>query len=137
MRMKGVRASGEELGVQGEMEVAEVATDSSAAKSFASRRGLGRMRHVEVRWLWLQAEVAIGRVKVLKSPGDVNHADVGTKYLTAGDIQSKLASASVDVEPKEAPVQVDSVGSGDYFFCGNHWAACGRGGVSDIPQVNN
>ena len=29
-------------------------TDSSAAKSFVARRGLGRMRHIEVRDLWLQ-----------------------------------------------------------------------------------
>ena len=31
-------------------------TDSSAAKSFVSRRGLGKMRHIEVRDLWLQEE---------------------------------------------------------------------------------
>ena len=92
MRMKGARACSVELGVLGEMEVADIATDSSAAKSFASRRGLGRMRHVEVRWLWLQAEVASGRVRVLKMPGEANPADVGTKYLTATDMQSKLSS---------------------------------------------
>ena len=119
------------------MEVVEVATDSSAAKSFASRRGLGRMRHVEVRWLRLQAEVASGRVKVLKLPGEVNPADVGTKYLTARDMQSKLGSVSVDVELKEGPVHVDSVGFGDCFFCGRHWAACGRGGVSDTPLLSS
>ena len=36
-------------------------TDSSAAKSLGSRRGTGRIRHFETRWLWLQAEVAEGR----------------------------------------------------------------------------
>ena len=35
-------------------------TDSSAAKSFVARRGLGRMRHIEVRDLWLQQEVLEG-----------------------------------------------------------------------------
>ncbi len=32
-------------------------TDSSAAKSFVSRTGLGRMKHLEIRDLWLQGEV--------------------------------------------------------------------------------
>ena len=44
-------------------------TDSSAAKSFVARRGLGRMRHLEVRDLWLQQEVVQGNVKVRKSRG--------------------------------------------------------------------
>ena len=37
--------------------VAEACTDSSAAKSYVSRRGLGKMRHLELRDLWLQREV--------------------------------------------------------------------------------
>ena len=47
----------------------EVGTDSSAAKSFVARRGLGKMRHIEVRNLWLQQEVAEGKVKVVKVRG--------------------------------------------------------------------
>ena len=37
-------------------------TDSSSAKSFASRRGLGKMRHMEVKMLWLQNAVKDGQV---------------------------------------------------------------------------
>ena len=29
-------------------------TDSNAAKAIASKRGLGKTRHVELRYLWLQ-----------------------------------------------------------------------------------
>ena len=32
-------------------------TDSSAAKSFASRKGLDKMRHIELKELWLQEAV--------------------------------------------------------------------------------
>eukprot|EP00972_Heterocapsa_arctica_P016340 2411341-Heterocapsa_arctica.AAC.1 len=32
-----------------------VRTDSSAAKAVYQRRGVGRMKHLEVRHLWLQA----------------------------------------------------------------------------------
>ena len=47
-------------------------TDSSAAKSFVSRRGLGRMRHIEVRNLSLKEEVKKGSVKIEKVRGDEN-----------------------------------------------------------------
>ena len=56
-------------------------TDSSAAKSFASRRGLGKMRHVEVKELWLQAAVKEGKVKLHKVDGEMNPADLLTKYM--------------------------------------------------------
>ncbi len=56
-------------------------TDSSAAKSFASRRGLGKARHVQTRSLWLQQAVAERRVLVRKVAGTANPADLLTKYL--------------------------------------------------------
>ena len=34
-----------------------VRTDSSAANGFSSQRGLGRMRHLDVKELWLQEAV--------------------------------------------------------------------------------
>ena len=35
-------------------------TDSSAAKGIASRKGLGKVRHIEVNQLWLQDKVGSG-----------------------------------------------------------------------------
>ena len=64
-RVKGIAAMAKELGIEAEVEVMDALTDSSSAKSFASRRGAGRIRHIEVRWLWLQDEVAKGRVRSL------------------------------------------------------------------------
>jgi hypothetical protein len=43
----------------------------SLAKFRASRRGDGRVRHIEVRELWLQDRVARGELKVVKVRGDV------------------------------------------------------------------
>ena len=40
--------------------------DSSVAKSIASRIGLGRVRHLEVKFLWLQAVVRDKRLEVKK-----------------------------------------------------------------------
>jgi len=69
----------------------KAATDSSAAKSFVSRRGLGKMKHIEIRDLWLQEEVLEGLVEVLKVRGTENPADLMTKYLNITDIKDRLA----------------------------------------------
>ena len=49
-----MQTAAKELGITVEDLSVEMATDSSGAKSFASRRGSGRIRHIEVKWLWLQ-----------------------------------------------------------------------------------
>ena len=54
-------------------------TDSSAAKSIAQREGVGKVRHLDTRALWLQAEVKVGRLTMLKVGTDDNLADIGTK----------------------------------------------------------
>jgi hypothetical protein len=60
-----------------------VATDSTAALGFASRRGLGRLRHVSTRYLWLQERVARREVHIEKVHTSVNRADVLTKPTAA------------------------------------------------------
>ena len=57
-RAKGLYTLAWELGFRGLSNVVHLGTDSSAAKSFVCRRGLGKMRHLEIRDLWLQKEVA-------------------------------------------------------------------------------
>lgn len=57
----------------------EVLSDSSAARGMVARTGVGRTRHIETRWPWLQEQV---RKKTLKlNPVDTMHnlADIGTK----------------------------------------------------------
>ena len=41
-------------------------TDASVAKSIASRRGAGKIRHIEVNQLWLQQRVANGDILIEK-----------------------------------------------------------------------
>ena len=55
--------------------------NSSAAKGIAPRRGLGKVKHVDVRNLWIQDVVRPGRIGIVKIPGGGNAADVLTKYL--------------------------------------------------------
>ena len=73
-------------------------TDSSAAKSFVSRTGLGRMKHLEIRDLWLQREVGLGKVLVNKVEGPRNPADLLTKYLKRWEIELRLKLMGLRVE---------------------------------------
>ena len=52
---------------------------SSGAIGVASRRGLQRLRYLDVGFLWLQAETASKNIRVSKVPGLENVADANTK----------------------------------------------------------
>ena len=96
-RAKGLVSLARELGFVGVSTTVKLGTDSSAAKSFVSRRGLGRMRHLDIRDLWLQKEVADGLVEVVKLPGVQNPADLMTKMLSWREVMDRLRMMSMDV----------------------------------------
>ena len=66
----------------------EVLSDSSAARGFAQRQGLGRMRHIQTRYMWIQERVKEGHLKVLPVRGTNNAADILTKAV-AGTLREK------------------------------------------------
>jgi hypothetical protein len=86
------RAAAEGLGIQALMRdlgwdaIVRVWVDSSAAKSIASRVGLGKVRHLEVKFLWIQEMVKGKKIQVRKIRGDSNPADNLTKPKTFRDL---------------------------------------------------
>ncbi len=84
-----IKAVAEALGVQavaadmGETLGIRVYSDSSAARAIASRTGQGKVRHMDVRHLWLQELVRRGRRSVHKVKGTENPADGMTKPKNA------------------------------------------------------
>ena len=71
-----------------------VSTDASAAKGIASRRGLGKVHHIEVHQLWVQDKVANGEIEIRKVEGKTNIADGLTKHVTAEDIRIHMHHTS-------------------------------------------
>ena len=67
-----------------------VCIDSSAAKSVANRVRLGKLRHLEVKYLWLQEVVKDRRLTVHKIPGQKNPSDVLTKPRSAAEMSPML-----------------------------------------------
>ena len=65
--------------------------DSSSAKALAERRGVGKTRHVQARFLWLQDRVFNKEMNVAKVNGKVNDPDLVTKVQPKAAIQEHLA----------------------------------------------
>jgi hypothetical protein len=87
------RDLGQELGV-------DLYCDASAGRSMAFRKGLGKVRHMDTKFLWIQDLVKTGRLSVLKIKGTRNPADVGTKYLTVAEMEEKLLSVGIELVKK-------------------------------------
>jgi hypothetical protein len=71
--------------------------DASAAQAIANRQGIGKIRHLDVKFLWLQEATKSGLLVVRKIKGSTNPADVLTKPLSFEDASAKLRV--VDVTP--------------------------------------
>ena len=83
-----LKAAAEGLGLLSMMKDLGIATrgqvfgDASAALGIIHRKGLGRTRHIDTGYLWVQETAAEKRLAFDKVLGLVNPADLLTKYLT-------------------------------------------------------
>ena len=81
------KATAETIGVMhmmkdlGRKKKGVVYADSSAALAIADRKGSGKLRHVNIRMLWIQEKEQRGEVEMRKVHGAVNPADLMTKYM--------------------------------------------------------
>ena len=73
-------------------------TDSSAANAIGNRRGLGKLRHVELKWLWVQDVVKEGRGKLKTVKGNENVADHLTKPKSKVEIEELLKKVGAEFE---------------------------------------
>lgn len=95
------KAAAELLAVQSFMNdlgwhaVLRLMVDASAAQAMAARQGIGKVRHLEVRHLWLQEVVKRGAIKVRKVQGRKNPADVLTKIMGHGEMMQKLKAVNI------------------------------------------
>jgi hypothetical protein len=78
----GIRSLMADLGLPVSVEVIQ---DSTAAKGTASRIGIGKIKHLDTGWLWIQDAVKSGLVVLRKINGKVNPADLLTKPKSAAE----------------------------------------------------
>lgn len=84
----------QDLGVKVDIEMM---TDSTAGKSIIGRTGVGKLRHLETKYLWVQQATRQGRLKTRKVKGTENPADVGTKYLSRVEMQKVLKQIGIHI----------------------------------------
>ena len=68
-----------------------IESDASAALGIVQRHGLGKLRHINVQYLWLQSKVRDKVLAVKKVLGTENPADLMTKYLDAATMEGHMA----------------------------------------------
>ena len=67
-----------------------VHSDATAAIGIARRRGLGKLRHLDVEDLWVQEQVRNKKVHLHKVLGLENPADIFTKYVDYPILQKAM-----------------------------------------------
>ena len=88
-----VKASSESMGVIsllkdfGKIMINHVYGDASAALAIIGRSGVGRVRHLDTSYLWIQEKSANDEIKYNKVCGTENIADLFTKALDWGTLQ--------------------------------------------------
>ena len=60
--------------------------DATAGIAIGSRRGLGRVKHIDTVFLWAQALVTDGRIRLGKKPTKEMIADMLTKHVDAASM---------------------------------------------------
>ena len=65
-------------------------TDSSAVMGICTRQGLGKLRHIDTQTLWVQEKVRTKQITLRKVLGDVNPADLLTKFLVGKEKLDQL-----------------------------------------------
>ena len=88
-----------------------VYADSSAALAIADRKGSGKLRHVNVRMLWLQEREQRREVELRKVHGLENPADLMTKYLNAGRMSKLMARLGQEVRSGRAAAGLEVQGA--------------------------
>ena len=78
----GVKYMSEELG---RGHSVDIFGDSSANHGIAHRSGSGKMKHLNIRQLWLQERVHLGHLKFTKVPREINLSDALTHHWSSAD----------------------------------------------------
>ena len=65
---------------------ADIMADASAALGIIGRSGLGKLRHIDTSYLWLQQENIKKKLRMNKVKGIENPADINTKGLSGDEI---------------------------------------------------
>ena len=71
-------------------------TDASACKGMLLRRGVGRVKHLSTKQLWVQGAVESYEIKILQIPRALNCADMWTHVVSRADLSKFVQQVGFD-----------------------------------------
>ena len=83
----------QDMGIQVKMQMR---LDEAAAKGIVERKGLTKVRHLDVNVLWLQETCARRDIPLHKIPGEDNPADLMTKHIGAAKIDKHVKKMNME-----------------------------------------
>ena len=86
-----------------DLGVPRVGSDASAARGMAARHGFGRVKHLELKHLWLQEAVRAKRIVVVKEHTATNLGDLMTKHLGQAGMKELLGIGGFSFRGGRAP----------------------------------
>ena len=86
-------------------------SDSSSAIAVASKRGVGKIRHLETGALWIQAAIATRRLSLTKVPGKSNLPDILTKAVDRDTLHRMLKGMGLVVSQTRSSALPSSLAS--------------------------
>ena len=107
----GVRSMCEEWGMSRAEDTTELYADASAALSIANRQGAGKMRHINVKSLWLQAKEVQQILKYRKIKGEENPSDGLTKHVRRELLDKYLNTGNLEIKSDRADASLKLAGN--------------------------
>ena len=74
-----------------------ILTDSSAARGIVLRSGVGKVKHLEVKSLWIQEREANGDLQWIKIPRQQNSANLLTHHYTEAEGKLHMGNMGLEV----------------------------------------
>ena len=87
--------------------------DASAALGIIHRRGLGKTRHIDTSYLWVQQVAAQRRLAYSKVLGKDNPADLYTKHVDIQTMDKHVAKLKCQYTEGRASAETKSTWSGN------------------------
>lgn len=116
-------------------EVSTIYADASAALGIAKRQGAGKLRHINVKTLWLQEKALQEELSYTKIKGEENPANGLTKHVRHELSQRYAKTTSIKLSADRADTSLRLAGQGVHSLkhAGCEWAhkRSHRGGSSN------
>ena len=91
-------------------QTSDLFADASAALSIAKRQGAGKMRHINVKSLWLQAKAVQQVLNYCKIKGEENPADGLTKHVKRELLENYLKTENLRISEDRADASMKIAG---------------------------